>query len=474
MLNKDRAIFVVASAVFAAAVVWMVYFVPPNMDEVIQFHRLACWSFDGSKYNTFRQSCDAYLSDFLGIKFHRSYAYIGITSSLLYAPLYKLIPCIYSDYLMGLTGLIIFALLLANSLGLNWRSAIIPLLYFPFAFLMIHDTGPVRVALLSYPIAIYAATKILEKDAGWKKIFTWVLAAGLIISIAIEDKPFYVYLLPQVLIIAFACALYKTNAKPISIITDGQDRLFLVSAKVALWVLLFALFIGIGMVSILVLTKEGTRPYIVSLVLKSEGFKRSFLDQIPLLTEFVVSPISYSQRIYDIPRLYKLISFLLSLPLFFLAAIQVWSQKRKCLLWLALSSVVLCSVFLIRGDTSEVHHFLFLHVPVLVLLMYWANVSRRNMFSVLNLLVFGLLVDVALLTTTATFSHTTPSRSEVFNFLAVPVVAENNIINFSSWGGYSLQSLYGHPAQIVTWVNFDNTQSADSLTDLLGKTGRSA
>src|SRR5262249_19367886 len=207
----------------------------------------------------------------------------------------------------------------------------------------------------------------------------------------------------------------------------------------------------------------------------SEGiFKQSFRDQIPLLAELLVSPISYSQRIYDIPRLYKLISFLSSLPLFFLAAIHVGSQKRKCLLWVALSSVVLCSVFLIRGDTSGVQHFLFLHVPVLVLLMYWANVSRRNMLSVLNLLVFGLLVNVALLTTTATFSHSTPSRSEVFNFLAVPVVAENNIINFYSWGGYSLQSLYGHSAQIVTWVFFYNTQSADSFTDFFGKTGRSA
>src|SRR5262249_11588339 len=220
MLNKDRALFVVASAVFVVAVGWMVYFVPPKDDEVIQYHRLACWNFDGSKYNLSRQSCNAYLSDFLGLKFLRSYGYIGITSSLLYAPAYKLIQSIYSNYLMGLAGVMIFALLLTNSIGINRRSAIIPLLYFPLVYLMIHDTGPVRVSILSYPIVIYAATNILEEDAGWKKILIWVAAAAVIITIAIEDKPFYVYLLPQVLITAVACALYKTNAKPISVIPN--------------------------------------------------------------------------------------------------------------------------------------------------------------------------------------------------------------------------------------------------------------
>ena len=81
MQKNNRAIVVVTSVAFAAAVAWMMYFVPPNMDEVIQYHQLACRSFDGSKYHTFIEACDdRYLCDFLGLKFHKSYPYIGITA----------------------------------------------------------------------------------------------------------------------------------------------------------------------------------------------------------------------------------------------------------------------------------------------------------------------------------------------------------------------------------------------------------
>jgi hypothetical protein len=72
-----------AGAVLCAVLVCTT--IPWNMDEFIMYHVLACWE-PSQQLNVYRGSCIGHPTQLGPIDFQRSYAYIGITSSLLLAP----------------------------------------------------------------------------------------------------------------------------------------------------------------------------------------------------------------------------------------------------------------------------------------------------------------------------------------------------------------------------------------------------
>ena len=69
----------------------------------------------------------------------------------------------------------------------------------------------------------------------------------------------------------------------------------------------------------------------ITCLIYSQSYVQGFWHQLPLLLEFLVSPITYAHRVFDIPRLYEIISFLLFVPLLFLIALYFRSQKKGCL-----------------------------------------------------------------------------------------------------------------------------------------------
>lgn len=64
---------------------------PWHMDEFVMYRAYVCWS-PLQQLNTFGESCESYETSLGPIDFHRSYTYIGITSSLLIAPITAVLP----------------------------------------------------------------------------------------------------------------------------------------------------------------------------------------------------------------------------------------------------------------------------------------------------------------------------------------------------------------------------------------------
>ena len=51
-------------------------------------------------------------------------------------------------------------------------------------------------------------------------------------------------------------------------------------------------------------------------------------------------------------------------------------------------------------------------------------------------------------------------------------MAAKNVLNFSFWGGYYQQSLYGDRAQIVTYIEPMNAGDVTALKDIARRTSR--
>jgi len=101
-----------AFLLMAAAVVWLM---PPNMDEMLPFHVLACRTHPASVLNSLREPCDGsyLLHGPFGLTVQRAYGYVGGLSSFLYAPFHAAAPGLVTQYLVGLGWLGLFAALLS-------------------------------------------------------------------------------------------------------------------------------------------------------------------------------------------------------------------------------------------------------------------------------------------------------------------------------------------------------------------------
>ena len=179
---------------------------PPNMDEFNHPYRLAC-SYPYAHLNTnppFLIGCNSYWIDYGLFAYQRGFMYIGLTSSILYFPLWWLWRSPYSYLLMGALFLLAFSWLMVRALGLNRKYALVALSYFPIAYSFIHDTGPLRLSLLSYPLLVLMLFRLLDHRNMLHKV-VYAVGCALLMVVCVEDKPFYVFLLPSVAIFAVAC-----------------------------------------------------------------------------------------------------------------------------------------------------------------------------------------------------------------------------------------------------------------------------
>src|SRR4029079_19616215 len=125
----------------------------------------------------FREGCDAYSLRVGPFAYHRSYAYIGVTSSLMYYPLWPVWHSHASFYLLWIVCLLAFSFGLTRALRVPARCALIPLCYFPIAYLTIQELGPIRLALLSMPALALIAARALAAPTRARQLGYAVLAS---------------------------------------------------------------------------------------------------------------------------------------------------------------------------------------------------------------------------------------------------------------------------------------------------------
>jgi hypothetical protein len=420
-----------------------------------------------AKKNIFFASCLENHSQIFNLDYYRSYSIVGISSSIIYWPFYYIYPDPYSHYFLGILTLLGFALASCKALKIKYFIALIPCLYFPLVFQVLHDTGPIRLAIISYPFIILLIFLFFNSKSSLYKILS-CFGIFLIISIAIEDKAFFIFILPQIIFLGIGYYLiFEINKTGLEIIFNLRlyklISILLMTICLALFFVLFCIRIpGQDDLSI------SYFKFLSSIYREPLGFRKELKEII----QYLLSPIWMSSRIYNFSWLSKGISCIFFLPALFLflnVKGRLASFKYICFG----SIFVTCIIFLISSITWSGHHFIFLHIPIIFLLMQYASKSYNNYLKTILCLSLSSLVAILQLNYADIGIHSRFDKSGLTYLLKDENLAKNSIINFSSWGGYYIQALYGNKSQLVTWTYPLNFQNAKEINELSIKTKRS-
>jgi hypothetical protein len=428
---------------------WIVFYVPPNMDEFLPYHSIACSLYDKAVFNQLLEGCNRNLTETLWhVRYFRAYPYVGVFSSVIYYPFFRAWQSPYSHYLLGLVFIFAFyfGLVRLHRLERGWIFAL--LCFFPFTFQIIHDTGPVRFSLVSF-VWVALLTRQLESSSMGRKLLS-ALLIPCCMALAIEDKPFLALLLPGLLCYALAFC----EQAPYRFIASHWRAVLLSTC-------LFT-----ALLSLIIFQRTGEHlEHFYYQDLLAAGKPYSTLHVLSRFGAYALSPSAYAHRIFEIGPVTLAVSAVSFLLFFWLPLLtRGVSFKGHRTVMLLLSLALMSLAFLHNRAVWAGHHFVFLMVPLLSLFIE-KRAAIGDMALKLSLFACGLSCTLAL-----AFSSIQPSsarsRDVAFSYLSQPAVAEADVINFSEWGMYYIQSLYGAAPQLVTTYFLSREGPQTALLDL--------
>jgi hypothetical protein len=340
------------------------------------------------------------------------------------------------------------------------------LLFLPLVFTMLHDDGPVRVGLLVMAWSPIVAVQYLE--AKHSRI-VWLVLLAVMWAIAVEDKPFFVYLMPGITLLSIA-----------SLSSRG-----LLSQAARSWKLLVILFGGAAAfdISLLAVMRANGISYLHYLAILSSRLSSGSSSATSGLF-FIWDWPYYALRVSDYSSLGKLdatglgsstqavaaltltvLVVLLVIGLYAWAILRLLKSPgrttRRTALLLLLSAGVLWVCTVIAGGWKG-HHFVYAQVPLLVLVAY-AFAQHDQGYVRLGAALGGLtllsLIAIWLVPTKAIASREIPV---VFKS-ALALADSDAIINCSSWGCYFTYSLLNE--RNIPVVFADSAQDTQRLQD---------
>jgi hypothetical protein len=451
--------------------------IPWNMDEFIMYHVLACWE-PSQQLNVYRDSCTWYPTRLGPIEFQRSYEYVGITSSLLLAPFHALSKSIWTPYAVGALALVasVWGLVKCFMLPRCIMPALV--LFLPLVFTMLHDSGPVRVGLLVMAWSPIVAVQYLEAK---RSRIIWLVLLMLMWAIAVEDKPFFVYLMPGITLLSIASL---------------SSRELLGQAGRS-WKLLLILFGGAAAFDILLLAamRANGMPYLRYLASMSPGRSiDSWISSAISGLFFIGDWPYYASRVSDYSSLGKLDAIgligqvadklplgwstqaVVALTLTVLVVLLVigfyaWAilrlvkyperTTRRTALLLFLTAGVLWVGTVVAGGWAG-HHFVYAQIPLLVLVAY--AFAQLNEGYVRLAAAFGGLTFLSLIAIWLVPTKPKASREITVAFdKALALADSDTIINCSSWGCYYTYSLLNE--RNIPVVFADDAQWTQRLQD---------
>jgi len=479
VMQTDRFLIGCGLAVFALAAIWAVCFVPMNMDEAGIFHIFACSNYPFASFNTFRDACVGQndLTTFFGLRISRPEWYTGIWHSILYAPFYFVFHAPIAQYGFGLCFLFGFAGLMGRAMAKPLLGFAITLAFVPFVFHFVHDLGPVKFALLCYPLSGILLAQILKAPSPLR--YGYAVGLAFLIMAGIEEKAFFLYLLIPVGFFALALAAGDRGF--------GELKAALYNAR---WALVLAALVVVAGVLILFFSENDRgQSYIVWLADMVDN-RRSFSGRIDLLFDFFFYWPAFAHTYFDMNDdtasaiLFKAATAVFcAIVAWFAAKSGFFSTLKARHTLLGLSFLSTTVIFIGAQNVWAGHHFIFMWAPLILLFMDFAATLAPMLAIILigGFFAFN-LASLAALTQGTFLGTNAPERAAIFHYFDNDEIASHAIINFSSWGAYYIQAIYGPKNQLVTYTEPHDLetlrrvsfmpQDAAALLEIAHQTGR--
>ena len=422
-------------------------FLPCNMDEFLPYHVISCDYYPNAQFHTLREPCsDFYDISLWGFTLKRAYHYIGSWSSWLYYPLFLLIPHPISHKLLGV---IFFLIILSLSARLEKEHGDQSLwllrlgMSFPILYQLIFDTGPVRWGLL-----VLFSAPLLIKYIQLQRHIIFNLALqiflGIITFLAVEDKPFFLYLLPSLICV---CLAYNWTS------TRDIGKLLSNSMIVGL---VFLILTGIYLFA----SKVGEVSYFEYLRNMSGEHNYSWQrawEILQLNLSYLTNWYVYAHRNWSAGGLVHDVNAHVGITLLELVLFILWKVRYQIdsnrIIWLSLGLLCNTAVFLYTQNVWAGHHFIFSYAILFLLFNHCLNYAPFNIKQIFLLLTCGYATLISLqFLLTQPFVEASRERDHIFSYLPQPEIGQNYVIVHTHWGTYYQSALYGDRQQLVMYA----------------------
>ncbi|MDA1208987.1 MAG: hypothetical protein O2904_03060 [bacterium] len=430
--------------------------VPFHMDEVIAYLWIRCYDYPGN-FVTPNDDCTGFWSmNVLGtgiILPLRVYFYAGAIPSLFYYPIYFIWKSYLSARWLGVLWILAQSYCIQQLFRIPMKRVFIALILFlPYVFQHIVDTGPVGLQITGVFVILW----LTKKWAQTPKLLYPVFIA-LIVFISIWTKLTYGWMIPGIIVLQ-ALLLFEERDHLKKMDTEyllNQVYLSVIICTVCTATLLFSTEVN-----------NPTQMPLLDQLFTQSGKSYSFVSMVndvqtlPAL-HILFNPLETANRIYEIRpagALAYFYSFLVygSLPFILFA---LWCGKRISSVALLRSSVgygIFLMTFFFIAKNREVwtmHHtvlalpFFVFAIAALFAGIKWNQRLRlatscvATLFIALNLYFFLVMISQPVL------SEADPSRHTINQILADKRLAQRYLYISIDRGMYFLQAMYGHPDQ---------------------------
>ena len=469
---------VALTLIIATVSAWVI---PFEGDEFYQYHALFCRYYPWNRLNTFMAGCGEYDLRLTGTDLVlplRAYLYSGSFPSLYYLPLFLLWPSPISARWLNLLFLLAESVVLGRIFQFDGRRVFYGLLlFFPYAFQHVVDTGPVSLHLLSV-FVIYALA--IRWCRSLHLVYP-ILIASVIVA-CIWTKLVYLLLLPGIAVLVIL-AFFQSGLH--ERVWQGRRRFWLQ--------LILGIALTTGMTSMLLFSSAPLSPDqypLIEELQRGGGYSLTYLYRSFWnlgITQLWMNPLSATHRIYEVSRLSPIFS-LSSLALFFGISwiiLTAWITVRPARTGLAVAAILYLvflgtTVLVIRTKVAWGMHHLILVFPFLILAILTTISALRRTVTGASLglrslfLTGGVLLGMLNAGMYAYFpfqqklTRADPSKMHAHTLLSDPVFAQRYFYVVLDHGMYFFQALYGPRDQSVLYVRLNSREKIRQL-ELLAK-----
>lgn len=431
-----------------------------DMDEFLPYHTIACEQ-PGQLLSVYQGACNALPTQLFGWEFQRSFNYAGEMSAWLMTPVFLVWHSWWAHAMVGVIALALAGWGLVRSLGISSLYLLSTLAFLPLLFPTIHDTGPIRLALVVMAWTPAALRYILSPGSLIRRG-----GVGVVLTLswlaAMENKPFFLFIIPGIALWTVAALHASSGGTFIRIHARGLVSWFIGLSASCLGLLLVLRTDGMTYLDYLrgfpspndPLVNAGTAMTFLSdwpfsaqrMLLVYPNVDAAFFK--PLQAPMDALPLT-AERGAPLALALTLVAILLVAAYVTWAFLRVCTRRGKTTPILLLIAVLALLAGPWASGGGSVHHFVFSQVPVLaVILLAFATFARGPLLAAISLCTLSWLSLLAVLTSGR--NPAVGSNVDAIMQKAFDRADSKTVIACGSWGCYHQYAfLDNKPAPVV-------------------------